>query len=68
MANAQQPEIRRSGQSRLVQDSDGPHPPTGGSARREHRTAPPEQRSPYGPAGGRAGTSQEPTGRNAEGD
>jgi hypothetical protein len=69
MANVQQPEMRRSGETRLVQDSDGPQPGGTGGPSREHRTVPPDQQSPYGPDHGRAdGESAEPQGRAAEGD
>lgn len=53
MANVQQPEMRRSGQTRPVQDSDGPIPHRAGGAGQEHRPVPPEQVSPYGPSTGR---------------
>jgi hypothetical protein len=68
MPNVQQPEMRRSGETRLVQDSDGPPPQTTGGASKEHRSVPPDQVSPCGPAAGRQATSAEPTGRTAEGD
>ncbi|WP_111313803.1 hypothetical protein [Micromonospora phaseoli] len=68
MANVQQPEMRRSGETRLVQDSDGPNPAGDSSPSREHRSVPVDQVSPYGPGRGRATTSQEPSGREAEGD
>lgn len=68
MPNVQQPEMRRSGETRLVQDSDGPQPQGRGSASREHRSVPPDQVSPYGPGGDGNQSSQEPTGREAEGD
>ena len=68
MPNVQQPEMRRSGETRLVQDSDGPQPWVRGSAGREHRNVPPEQVSPYGPAAGRTETSHDPAGREVEGD
>jgi hypothetical protein len=68
MPNVQQPEMRRSGETRLVQDSDGPHGGSGKSPRTEHRTVPPEQQSPYGPGGAETGTSEEPKGRAAEGE
>jgi hypothetical protein len=64
MANVQQPEMRRSGETRLVQDSDGPTPEARGSAgggRREHRPVPPDQVSPYGPDAQRAAPAQERT-------
>ncbi len=38
MPNVQQPEMRRSGETRLVQDSDGPDGATGKSPRAEHRS------------------------------
>jgi hypothetical protein len=68
MPNVQQPEMRRSGETRLVQDSDGPQPGGTANARREHRNVPPDQQSPYGPEKGRTGESAEPEGRPAEGD
>ncbi|GAA3939792.1 hypothetical protein [Actinoplanes auranticolor] len=68
MPNVQQPEMRRSGETRLVQDSDGPQPGGTGGARQEHRNVPPDQQSPYGPDQGRTGESGEPEGRAAEGD
>jgi hypothetical protein len=68
MPNVQQPEMRRSGETRLVQDSDGPVPGTGGSGKREHRNVPPDQQSPYGPPADTSASSVEPTGRPAEGD
>lgn len=68
MPNVQQPEMRRSGETRLVQDSDGPQPGSTGSPSREHHTVPPDQQSPYGPEPGRTGESAEPDGRAAEGD
>ncbi|GIF01205.1 hypothetical protein Ari01nite_86690 [Paractinoplanes rishiriensis] len=68
MPNVQQPEMRRSGETRLVQDSDGPPPGRTGGGSREHRAVPPEQQSQYGPQSGRTGESAEPEGRPAEGD
>ncbi|MDG4833316.1 hypothetical protein O7627_29010 [Solwaraspora sp. WMMD1047] len=69
MANVQQPEMRRSGETRLVQDSDGPDPGGPGGSRREHRNVPPDQQSPYGPNDGQTeGKSAEPRGRAVEGD
>lgn len=69
MANVQQPEMRRSGETRLVQDSDGPEPGGTGSPSQEHRNVPPDQQSPYGPKRGRADDeSAEPQGRAVEGD
>ncbi|MBQ1075650.1 hypothetical protein KBX06_21155 [Micromonospora sp. C31] len=68
MPNVQQPEMRRSGETRLVQDSDGPQGGTGKSPRAEHRTVPPEQQSPYGPGVTAGNSHQEPTGREAEGE
>lgn len=68
MANVQQPEMRRSGQTRLVQDSDGPDTHQSGSPSNEHRSVPPDQVSPYGPGTGPEASSEEPTGRDAEGD
>ncbi|MCL7456368.1 hypothetical protein AB0I85_24125 [Micromonospora echinofusca] len=68
MPNIQQPEMRRSGETRLVQDSDGPQGGTGKSPRAEHRTVPPEQQSPYGPGVTASSSHQEPTGREAEGE
>ena len=67
MANVQQPEMRRSGETRLVQDSDGPAGRSG-NAGKEHRSVPPDQVSPYGPSAGRETSSHEHTGRDAEGD
>lgn len=67
MPNVQQPEMRRSGQTRLVQDSDGPQNGTGRSSRAEHRNVPAEQQSPYGSAATATHTPQEPEGRDAEG-
>ena len=67
MANVQQPEMRRSGETRLVQDSDGPATHQSGSASKEYRSVPPDQVSPYGPGAGREASSEEPTGRDAEG-
>jgi hypothetical protein len=68
MPNVQQPEMRRSGQTRLVQDSDGPQTGTGRSARAEHRHVPADQRSPYGLEATAAQAPQEPAGREAEGE
>jgi hypothetical protein len=68
MANVQQPEMRRSGKTRLVQDSDGPTTPRTGSASKEHRSVPPDQVSPYGQGAGSEASSEEPAGREAEGD
>lgn len=68
MPNVQQPEMRRSGETRLVQDSDGPEPGGAPSASQEHRTVPPDQQSPYGPGQGRTGESAEPRGRAVDGD
>ncbi|GIJ12848.1 hypothetical protein ACFFMR_04585 [Micromonospora andamanensis] len=68
MPNVQQPEMRRSGETRLVQDSDGPIEGGSSSTRREHRSVPVDQVSPYGPDRGRASTSHEPTGRESVGD
>ncbi|SCL18084.1 hypothetical protein GA0070616_1427 [Micromonospora nigra] len=68
MPNVQQPEMRRSGETRLVQDSDGPAPGGGSSPSREHRSVPVDQVSPYGPGRSRESTSHEPSGREAEGD
>ena len=48
MPNVQQPEMRRSGETRLVQDSDGPDGATGKSPRAEHHTVPADQQSPAG--------------------
>lgn len=61
MPNVQQPEMRRSGETRLVQDSDGPTPEvrgSSGSGRREHRTVPPDQMSPYGPGAEHAASAE----------
>jgi hypothetical protein len=69
MPNVQQPEMRRSGETRLVQDSDGPQGGTGKSPRAEHRNVPAEQQSPYGPDAATATDApQEPKGRSAEGE
>lgn len=68
MPNVQQPEMRRGGETRLVQDSDGPAPQTTRGASKEHRSVPPDQVSSYGPGAGPAASSEEPTGRRAEGD
>jgi hypothetical protein len=68
MPNVQQPEMRRSGETRLVQDSDGPPEGTGKNARAEHRSVPADQQSPYGPSANTNGTSPEPKGRPAEGE
>ena len=68
MPNIQQPEMRRSAETRLVQDSDGPRPGDRPRPSREHRTVPAEQLSPYGPGTGRAAVSVEPAGRRADGD
>jgi hypothetical protein len=68
MPNVQQPEMRRSGQTRLVQDSDGPPAGTASSPSREHRSVPPAQASPYGPHTNGSDKSEEPRGRPAEGD
>ncbi|GIF01175.1 hypothetical protein [Paractinoplanes rishiriensis] len=59
--------MRRSGETRLVQDSDLPDAATGKSPRAEHRTIPADQQSPYGP-GATASSPQEPRGRDAEGE
>jgi hypothetical protein len=67
MPNAQQPEMRRGGHTRLVQDSDGP-PPVGSRPPREmFRSLPPDQVLPYG-SGGADTTTAEPSGGPAEGD
>ncbi|MER7461137.1 hypothetical protein [Micromonospora sp. NPDC126480] len=68
MPNVQQPEMRRSGETRLVQDSDGPRGGAGKSPRAEHRSVPPEQQSPYGPGATATSSPQEPPGREAEGE
>lgn len=68
MPNVQQPEMRRSGQTRLVQDSDGPPAGTGKNPRAEHRHVPADQRSPYGAEAAAAQAPQEPSGREAEGE
>ena len=68
MPNVQQPEMRRSKQTPLVQDSAGP--PAGGSSRphKERRRVPSDQLSPHGPQGQGDMDSDEPQGRPAEGD
>lgn len=67
MPNVQQPEMRRSKQTPLVQDS--AQPQAGGTRpRKERRSVPTEQLSPYGPRGRQAAGSAEPKGRPAEGD
>jgi hypothetical protein len=68
MTNIQQPEMRRSRRTPLVQDSKGPR--SGGSARssKERRRVPAGQASPYEPDRRRTQGSAEPTGRPAEGD
>jgi hypothetical protein len=68
MTNIQQPEMRRSRRTPLVQDSKGPQ--AGGSPRasKERRRVPTGQASPYGPQRPRRTGSKEPTGRPAEGD
>ncbi|MBX6750208.1 MAG: hypothetical protein IRY85_11165 [Micromonosporaceae bacterium] len=69
MTNIQQPEMRRSRQTPLVQDSKGP--PAGGGSRpsKERRRMPTGQNSPYGRSDQRRKTgSDEPSGRPAEGD
>ncbi|WFE25330.1 hypothetical protein O7623_18200 [Solwaraspora sp. WMMD791] len=68
MPNIQQPEMRRSGETRLVQESDGRQDKAGKSPRAEHRTVPAEQQSPYGPGVTESRSHQEPTGREAEGE
>ena len=68
MPNVQQPEMRRSGETRLVQDSDGPDGATGKSPRAEHRKVPADQRSPYGPGATASSGPQEPRGRAAQGE
>ena len=68
MPNVQQPEMRRSGETRLVQDSDGPQGGDQKSAGKERRTVPADQVSPYGPAPDRTAASAEPTDRPVEGD
>ncbi|MEH1129139.1 hypothetical protein [Micromonospora sp. CPCC 206061] len=68
MPNVQQPEMRRSGETRLVQQTDGPPPDRGSRAGKEHRPVPPDQVSPYGPEAGKAADAEEPKGRPAEGD
>ncbi|MBE1490529.1 hypothetical protein [Plantactinospora soyae] len=51
MTNVQQPEMRRNGQTPLVQDSKGPRPGDPSRVRGgDGRRIPPEQVSPYGPA------------------
>lgn len=67
MPNVQQPEMRRSEQTPLVQDSAGP-PAGGNKPRKERRSVPTDQLSPYGPEGHRGAGSDEPKGRPAEGD
>jgi hypothetical protein len=67
MPNVQQPEMRRSGQTRLVQDSDGPTP-GGKRPHKERRKVPAEQLSQYGPEGQQETSSDEPKGRPAEGE
>jgi hypothetical protein len=67
MTNVQQPDMRRSERTPLVQDS---KEPTKGSSRgrKEARRVPTDQLSPYGPKGNGGTSSDEPTGRPAEGD
>lgn len=70
MTNIQQPEMRRSERTPLVQESKG-RPAGGSRPRKERRRVPAEQTSPYGPAaagGLRKADSEEPAGRPAEGD
>jgi len=67
MPNVQQPEMRRSEQTSLVQESS--RPPSGRSrARKEGRRVPTEQLSPHGPKAQGGTNSGEPKGRPAEGD
>lgn len=67
MPNVQQPEMRRSKQTPLVQDS--AEPQAGGTRpRKERRSVPADQVSPYGPQGRQQAGSREPKGRPAEGD
>ena len=68
MPNVQQPEMRRRGQTRLVQDSDGPVPGGRGTTGREHRSVQPDQVSPYGPQPDASVTPEEPRDRAVEGD
>ncbi|MDG4766112.1 hypothetical protein O7632_18675 [Solwaraspora sp. WMMD406] len=53
MTNIQQPEMRRSGQNPLVQESKGPDGAARRPGRRGHRgrSVPAGQTSPYGPRG-----------------
>jgi hypothetical protein len=67
MANVQQPEMRRTEQTPLVQDSQGPQPPRRGGHSAERRTVPAEQTSPYGPGAQEAGAEREPDDRDVEG-
>jgi hypothetical protein len=67
MTNIQQPDMRRSRRTPLVQDSK--EPTSGRSrARKEGRSVPADQLSKYGPQGPGGTNSDEPTGRPAEGD
>ncbi|MEV1289399.1 hypothetical protein [Micromonospora sp. NPDC049679] len=53
MTNVQQPEMRRNGNTPLVQESKTPRPgdrQAPGAQSRTARPVPPEQVSPYGPA------------------
>jgi len=69
MTNIQQPEMRRSRQTPLVQDSKGPPAGRGSRASKERRRVPTGQASPYGRPERRQETgSDEPAGRPAEGD
>jgi hypothetical protein len=68
MTNIQQPEMRRSRRTPLVQESKGPQ--AGGSPRpsKERRRVPAGQVSPYGPSRLQKTGSLEPKERPAEGD
>lgn len=67
MTNVQEPSMRRSERTPLVQDSK--EPPSGRSrGRKEGRRVPADQLSPYGPEGQGGTNSDEPKGRPAEGD
>ncbi|MCW6004371.1 hypothetical protein K1W54_07210 [Micromonospora sp. CPCC 205371] len=60
--------MRRSGETRLVQQTDGPPEGRSGGSQKEHRAVPPDQVSPYGPAPDKTAAADEPRGRPAEGD
>jgi hypothetical protein len=67
MTNIQEPHMRRSGRTPLVQDSKEPRPGRS-RGRKERRNVPADELSPYGPQAQGGTNSDEPQGRPAEGD